>query len=778
MRLVGQKKGGLMLSHAFVVFFALAVSAAAQDITKKPLDHDAYDRWQTIAQDGISNDGRWIMYRVQNGAIEGESITHFFNPSSSKKYSVRRATGVIFSHDSRLAIYRVLPEKAGKDGQKDPAAKPTLEILELSTGKLTSIPSVRAFSLPEKSGHWLACQLEAPAVRKSVTESKSPRESYRVTGQGLAPVTKPIKLKSRETLAREQSKTPSAPASSGNNAPSKNAPKSNGSGSAAKAESSAGRQSGEKKDKATGGPFLLVDLKTGFQRTYPSVLASRFSKDGKLLALVTSVKKNSGGADSNRPQNDLSGSGENEFLAGVDGVHLIDLDSFATTSLVSGVGEYRGLAFSDDGAFLSFLSNHEDYQAKHPSWNVYLSSTKRIRVLKVASEMSNGVPPGWWVSARSSLRFSKDNARLYFDTEPLPEDVHADRESKKDGSQSSESEKKAKLDLWHWKDPTLQPQQLLRADSERKRTYQAAYHLRGKRVCQLEEPSVPSVQIYLRSDATLGVANINLPYQKTLSWDYPGFQDVYLVDLNTGERKQVAKKVRWNAGLSPEGKYLVWFDAEKRHWFAQSTSAEQAKPLQISSGINYPLQNELHDTPNLPRAYGTAGWLKGDQSFLVYDRFDIWQLDPTGKQRPICLTMGKGRKQSIRYRYLSLDSEVTSIDPNDALMLSAFNTKTKASGFSSLDLATDETTKEVAKLSQLIMLDESLGGLKKAKESDQLVFTRSSFRNCADLWTTPSSFEQIARVSDINPQQDEYSWVPQSWFIGKLQMDKSLMGFL
>ena len=56
------------------------------------------------------------------------------------------------------------------------------------------------------------------------------------------------------------------------------------------------------------------------------------------------------------------------------------------------------------------------------------------------------------------------------------------------------------------------------------------------------------------------------------------------------------------------------------------------------------------------------------------------------------------------------------------------------------------------------MLDERVTGLKKAKKSDRVIFTRSSFRTCEDVWTSTLDFREITRVSDINPQQDEYSW--------------------
>ena len=285
---------------------------------------------------------------------------------------------------------------------------------------------------------------------------------------------------------------------------------------------------------------------------------------------------------------------------------------------------------------------------------------------------------------------------------------------------------------------------------------------------QLADKDFPSVQIDRRSTADIAVGVTIMPYRKMLSWDIPGFQDSYLVNLKTGERTKVLEKSKATARMSPEGKFVTWFDAELQQWFAASTGTDRT-PVEISKGIGFPLQNELHDTPSLPRAYGSAGWLEDDQAFLIYDRFDIWQVDPTGKTQPVCVTEGFGRENSIRFRFVRLDSEARAIDPAADMMLSAFNEETKASGYylkkadKQADAKTSKESNEAeaadtSKLHALIMLDESLGRLSKAEDAKDVMFTRSTFRKCPDIWTSTTDFKKIKRVSDTNPQQDEYLW--------------------
>ncbi len=743
-----------------VVFFATALCfvqvAASQDITKKRLDHDAYDLWNTLSGEKISEDGQWVMYSVQNGAIDGETTLKLVHASNGKRYSIARAVGAEFTYDGRYAIYRIMPEKSllekvRREKKSDAEVpKPKLQYLELSTGKLKTIENVTSFRTAEKNGKWLAYLLGGSDGPSDIKSQKNATETYQVTGAGLKQAKKPVKLKSREAVALER----------GEREPELKAepvPKQSASGAAKKIAKTA---QAAKKVKAAGTPLVIVNLLTGVRWSHPNVVHYAIAKNGTHLAFTTSVEQ-----DGRAATGDGAASRKDPALSGKAGVHLLHLDAVRLTSIKTGWGEYKGLQFSEDGSKLAFLTNEADYGAKTPSWNLLLANTRGGGAKKLAGEGSQGIPYQWWVASQSSLRFAKDGSRLYFDTAPISKEVLKQRKQSGEGEKQTDddegSNKKAKLDLWHWKDPLLQPQQLLQAETERKRRYRAAFVFKSNKVVQLANRAVPSVSIDYRSTANLAVANTNLPYRKTLSWDYPGYQDVYVIDLDTGARKKVLERVKWNASMSPLGKYLTWFDAEQRKWFAKSAQNAKAKAVVVSKGIGFPLQNELHDTPNLARAYGSAGWLAKDEGFLIYDRYDLWKLDPTGKLRAVCLTSGVGRKQSIQFRYQNLDSSRPSIDGTKKLILTAFQTRTKASGYYSLDLSNSGVTQGKESepgLRRLIMLDEQLAGLKKAKHSDRVVFTRSTFRRCPDVWTSSLAFREITRVSNINPQQEGYSW--------------------
>ncbi|SMP67357.1 Prolyl oligopeptidase family protein [Neorhodopirellula lusitana] len=760
-----------------------------QDITRRQLEHSDYDRWNSLSGARLSNDGSWILYTLQSGEIDGEATLHIQQAKTGREYTIERGTGAKITSDNRYAIYRITPEKKKvkqlRKQKKKPEEMPLaiLQILELESGDLQTIHGVRSFGVPEENGDWVACLMEKSHDADEIDKSAAAdREVYQVTPEGLRRPKQKLKLKSREEVARQRASIAANVKTATEEKESK--------GQATKEESDGDKDEQDKKDKPVGTPLKLINLDTKVLRAFPSVRSFRFAKNGKRLAFVTSVEmpeknksnkvaKASKASQSSQTEEQQHNAKQNassdsvnkqrKELGPVDSVHVLELDSLDQHTILSGVGEYKSLAFNEDASRLAFISNKDDYESKTPSWDLYLWKAGAKLAKRIVAESDQAIPSQWWISPQSSQDFSQDGRRLYFDTSPIPDAVLKQRRAKAEGRdvKDDEDNEKAKLDIWHWQDPKLQPQQLLEAGRERNRRYRAAYVLKSKKTVQLEDSELPTVRVDSRSPATIAVANTDVPYRKTLSWEVPGFQDVYLVNLNSGRRERVLEKVRWDASLSPKGKFLYWFDAVQQKWFAKSTKGKDADTIEISQGIKHPLYNELDDRPTLPSAYGSAGWMDNDEALLIYDSHDIWKLHPTGNAKPVCLTLGEGRKNDIRFRYQRLDSKQRSIAPSSSLILNAFDRGTKASGFYALNLASKTDTKDKPDnktkssneaLRSLIMLDEDLSGLRKAKDSDRVMFSRSTFREYPDLWTSTTKFQEIRRVSDANPQQDEYSW--------------------
>jgi len=418
------------------------------------------------------------------------------------------------------------------------------------------------------------------------------------------------------------------------------------------------------------------------------------------------------------------------------GIILVHLSNMTSDTLVSGGGEYTKITFDDIGNQLAFLSSHQGHSLDPVEYDLYYWGRDVDSVRIVVTATNPALSQGWWVSPHGDLRFSKNGDRLYFGTAPKPP------------AEQPQEEDIPVLDIWNWKDPLLQPMQLVNADDEKERSYRAVLHVDSRKIVQLADKEMPNIEVGSHGNLDIGLGWSNLPYQPQISWDSPRSYDVYIFNVVDGSKEKVLEKIQYRPRLSPQAKYITWWDRDQSAWFALSTDG--GTPINLTASLDLAVHNEIHDWPYLPDPYGDAGWSLNDDEFLFYDRYDIWAVAPDDGTSLRRVTHGIGRQRNLQFRYVDLDSEEEFIPRR--LLLSAFNRQTKDSGFYAMDLESKDPPKE------LIMMDKQFGRPQKAENADQLLFTRESFSDPRDLWTSKEDLSNPLQVSTINAQQIDYTW--------------------
>ena len=202
----------------------------------------------------------------------------------------------------------------------------------------------------------------------------------------------------------------------------------------------------------------------------------------------------------------------------------------------------------------------------------------------------------------------------------------------------------------------------------------------------------------------------------------------------------------FRASLSPGGRYVLWYDDHR--WWAHDVKL--AKTRDVSGAIKeVRFDQETWDTPSLPAPWGSAGWTTGDLRVLVYDRWDVWELDPAGVVAPKRITDGAGRERQLQFRLVRLDTDEPTLDPAQPLVLSALDDSTKDAGFWTDRIGGSDRPVPI------VMSAHRWGTPLKARRAGQLVVTRQDYRTFPDLWTG-ASLGNLARITDVNPQQAEY----------------------
>ncbi|MEN0057159.1 MAG: prolyl oligopeptidase family serine peptidase, partial [Mucilaginibacter sp.] len=158
------------------------------------------------------------------------------------------------------------------------------------------------------------------------------------------------------------------------------------------------------------------------------------------------------------------------------------------------------------------------------------------------------------------------------------------------------------------------------------------------------------------------------------------YSDLYLVNTYTGEKQLITRHYPPRGGgkyFSPEEKYFIWFERKNHHWYSFTTADGAIRNL--TRGLSSPGFMDRDDGYD---PVGIAGFMEGDNSVLIYDRFDIWKIDPSGKKPAVNLTNFYGVKHHLILRLLLFKSENRElIQTKRDLLLSAFSAADKSNGF-------------------------------------------------------------------------------------------------
>jgi len=291
----------------------------------------------------------------------------------------------------------------------------------------------------------------------------------------------------------------------------------------------------------------------------------------------------------------------------------------------------------------------------------------------------------------------------------------------------------------------LQPQQLKELDKEKKRSYQTVYLPISNKVVNLADSNVRNVIINKKATGNFSLAYNHQKYQKETSWDGSWYSDYYLIDRTKGERKLILEKTASAISFSPNQNFVAWYNIADSSWNIYDINNGESK--NISSKLKVNFYNELNDVPNEASPYGKPYWTETEQ-LVVCDKFDLWMFDPRGNKKPVNLTNGFGRRNNIKLRYVKLDKEEEFIAEN--IMLSAFEYKTKKSGYFFLD--------KKKKPQQLIWENKMFSSPIKAKDTNILVWRKQSFTNYPELYISTASFKNIEKITTTNPQQKNFNW--------------------
>lgn len=335
------------------------------------------------------------------------------------------------------------------------------------------------------------------------------------------------------------------------------------------------------------------------------------------------------------------------------------------------------------------------------------------------------------------------------------------------------------VDVWSYRDKRLAEEQL--GILKRRKRFMACVDIATGKLTQLEDD-----QLRLTSRSSLREHNdqvlLTLNDGHDFWWQKETQYSFYITSLADGQRKLVKEKIPfgklWTVPrairMSPGDKYIVYYDPVLRDYISYDIASGKVRNITAGLGVDWK-DNRAEPNRSVDPAVnpvGIAGWTPDDRHVLLYDNWDIWKIDLTGVTPPLNITNSFGNKHHIRLRLTTSQGEGDEkvVQDNAPILLSAFDTATKYSGYFSTSLNGSGNPRLLAMGPYRYEL------ITKATSADEWVVKRESAVDAPNFFVT-RNFKDFSVMTDVNPQR-AYNWLQADVVTWNLPDGKPCQGML
>lgn len=427
----------------------------------------------------------------------------------------------------------------------------------------------------------------------------------------------------------------------------------------------------------------------------------------------------------------------------VDGLYFYDITKKELKKISNGKGVYKGYTFDDQSNQFVFLADKSSEKSLTKDFKLYYYTTSLDTARIIADKKTPHVPANWYVSGEGNVRFNPTGSKVFFGLAPIP--------AVKDTT-LVEFET-AKLDIWHWQDPTLMTEQLVNVKRDLNRSYLTAYDIKTGVLTPLLDEKINRYAFADGDNEEWILATSNFGRTIEMQWQLYTPQDIYLISTQTGERKLIKKDWIGQAYLSPDANTIMLYDSKNKNWYAYQVKTQQELCLNQNMPIDF--ADELNDMPMMPSSYGIAAWASDYKGIYLYDRYDIWYFSFDGKVKENVTNL-YGRTNRVVLRLLNIRKPVlrekaVTLSKKERVLLTSFNENNKENGFFELHLSKKNGLKEI------IQDKFTYKSIQSDETNKKFVYTKENFSLSPNIFMS-TDFKNEIELTHINAQQEKYNW--------------------
>ena len=462
-------------------------------------------------------------------------------------------------------------------------------------------------------------------------------------------------------------------------------------------------------------------------------------------------------------------------------LQLRQLSTGISRSLDAEKATYRRITWGDSTDALAALRVVSDTSAMALTdeqvtallWPHATSSTSRT--IEIGTSIA-GFPTGLVLSSDYAIGFSRDADALFLGmreprpprpraqgsgfTPPSPGGVApgAGNTGRVAAAPQTDAEVPS-LVLWHWKDPRTQATQQVQETADRAFAYLAAYNVATAKLNQLTDDKLRTLQRGPKD--TWAVGSDAFEYERDAGIKGFTYRDLYAVNLATGERKLIQKKVPGGGGggfggagavpFAPDNSKYVYYDMGD--WKVYDFASGSLKTISAGVAAKFWDTEDDHNQVKPPIPGGLLGWSKDGRSIIVRDNWDLWRLPVAGGPVALNLT-GNGQREQIRYqnRLVFDPRDRGGIDLSQPLYVETYGEWTKREGLAQVDALKGGV--------RVVAVEDAKVDYRRARDANVWLYTRQTVTRFPDWYASDDGLKNERRLTDANPQQKDVAWTP------------------
>ncbi|WP_084404242.1 S9 family peptidase [Flavobacterium tegetincola] len=308
-------------------------------------------------------------------------------------------------------------------------------------------------------------------------------------------------------------------------------------------------------------------------------------------------------------------------------ISLLNL-SDKTTTLIASTTEgfdYSDTVWQHSGNSIAFLQQPLDDEKKTARTSVGYYSIDGHKLYTFNPAQHDDFPTDMEVisSSFANLSISDDGSRIFFGMEKTTTPIDP-----------------LQTQIWNADDKFLYPVKI-NDDNWNKIAKVAVWWPEQNRFSPITDNEFPKMM--LSGDQKYAFIYNPAKYEPQENRDAP--LDIYILNLETGERKLVLQNQSTGGGTSISifEKHIAYF--KNKDWWIYDITRGLHRNLTKELGVFF--SDNESDWPEEASPFGNPAWIQADNTLLVYDKYDIWSiaLDGSSARR-----LTKGRENKTTYR--------------------------------------------------------------------------------------------------------------------------------